>query len=93
MKGSLELFKDSRQLGEVGSVHGLSAQSAYAIFQATGSGKGRKEAAQQSWSRWLLVVHSSPNPGQIFFSLSGAAGGSNRVEAVFPGLHCDAHQR
>jgi hypothetical protein len=65
MEVSPELFKDSRQLGKVSTGYSLSAQFAYTIFESTGSGKRRKYGAKQGPSRWLLLSHSSPNPGQI----------------------------
>jgi hypothetical protein len=67
VEGGIELFQNYVQLVGVRSGHRLNTQFTYAIFQATEPGKGRKEAAKQSvsWCRWLLRVHSSPNPARF----------------------------
>lgn len=50
-EGSLELFKDSRQLGWVSCDHSLGAQIADAVFQSARAGKGREQTAEQGPSR------------------------------------------
>jgi len=67
VESGIKLLQNYVQLVGVRGGHRLNAQFTYAIFQATEPGKGRKEAAKQSvsWCRWLLSVHSSPNPARF----------------------------